>query len=236
MPGVALLAADSDFGAGVPADELEAARAAVVLPRIDVPAGRWRLPERGSWAPPVAGVVLLSGLLARDVALGERIATQLIGPGDVFDPWARPDELLPCVVTWTVHEPAALAVLDARFAAAGRRWPSLGVEVQRRFAERADRLASQLASLHLSSVDLRVLALLWQLAERFGRVGHGGVVLPLKLTHQLLGQLVGAQRSTVTLAIGQLTERGHLERLPDGAWRLSAESRELLRPADAEAA
>jgi hypothetical protein len=230
MSGVALLAADGDFGAGIPADELEAARTTVLLPRIDAPAGRWTVPPRERWPAPAVGLLVLSGLVARDVALGDRVATQLIGPGDVFDPWARPDELLPCVVRWTVHEPAVFAVLDGRFTAAARRWPSLGVEVQRRLAERADRLASQLAGLHLSSVDLRVLALLWQLAERFGRVGSDGVFLPLKLTHQLLGQLVGAQRSTVTLAIGQLTERGHLQRLADGTWRLTRESRDLLRP------
>lgn len=203
-----------------------------MVPRLDVPGGDWAVPSPERWPAPLSGAIVLSGLVARDVALGGRVATQLIGPGDAFDPWAGPDELLPCVVRWWMPEPTALAILDGRFNACARQWPSLAVEVQRRLAGRADRLASQLACLHLSSVDQRVLAILWQLAERFGRVGNDGVTLPLKLTHQLLGQLVAAQRSTVTLAVGQLAERGHVTRLADGSWRLSEESRELLRPDD----
>jgi hypothetical protein len=71
---------------------------------------------------------------------------------------------------------------------------------------------------------------LWQLSERFGRVGADGVWLNVRLTHQLLGQLVGAQRPTVTLALRALTEAGDLRRRDDGTWLLSRASRDQLRP------
>ena len=46
------------------------------------------------------------------------------------------------------------------------------------------------------------------------------MILPLKLTHELLGQLVGAKRPTVSLAIKELERRGTVHRRTDGAWLL----------------
>jgi CRP-like cAMP-binding protein len=178
----------------------------------------------------VTGVVLLEGLLARDVVLRDRTATQLIGPGDIIDPWAPPDDLLPSEVSWTAQEPSVLAVLDVRFALVARRWPTLASVVHHRLSERANRLASQAAALQLPTVEMRILATMWQLAERFGRVGADGVTLQLRLTHQLIGRLVGARRSTVTLALGALAEAGDLHRRDDGTWVLNRESRDQLRP------
>ena len=89
-----------------------------------------------------------------------------------------------------------------------------------RAAERSERLAVQQAIAQLPRVDLRILALLWHLTERTGRVGSEGVILPVPLTHELLGRLVGARRPTVSLALKQLTQRGHVARHPEG-WQLS---------------
>jgi CRP-like cAMP-binding protein len=198
-----------------------------VAPRIDVAPGPW-LPE----PPPGGGapVLVLDGLLCRDAALADRTSTQLLGPGDIVDPWLKSDELLPCRVSWRAHTPAVLGLLDGRFGQAARRWPSLSAVVTRRLCERADRLAAQGAALQLSNVEQRLVANLWQLADRFGRVAPGGVVIPLQLTHQLLGQLVGAQRPTVTLAATKLTESGYVTRREDGTWFLSDGSREVLTP------
>jgi CRP-like cAMP-binding protein len=72
-------------------------------------------------------------------------------------------------------------------------------------------------------VDDRLLVVMWFLAERWGRVRPEGVVLPLKLTHQLLAALVGAKRPSVTTALGELTTAGLLERRDDGSWLLHGE-------------
>jgi CRP/FNR family cyclic AMP-dependent transcriptional regulator len=63
-------------------------------------------------------------------------------------------------------------------------------------------------------------ALFWHLAERWGRVSGDGVVVPLALTHRILGQLVGARRPTVSTALSELAERGELVRRSDGSWLL----------------
>jgi hypothetical protein len=73
---------------------------------------------------------------------------------------------------------------------------------------------------HLTRVDDRLLALLWCLAERWGRVVPGGVLVNLRLPHRTLAGMVGARRPSVTTALGQLIARGDIERRPDGGWIL----------------
>ena len=59
----------------------------------------------------------------------------------------------------------------------------------------------------LTRVERRLKALFWHLAERWGRVSGDGVIVPLALTHRILGQLVGARRPTVSTALSELAER-----------------------------
>jgi CRP/FNR family cyclic AMP-dependent transcriptional regulator len=69
-------------------------------------------------------------------------------------------------------------------------------------------------------IDDRVLVSLWGLAERFGRVTPDGVVLPLAINHSMMARFVGAQRPTVSQAVGELTRRGEVQRLDGGGWLL----------------
>jgi hypothetical protein len=80
-------------------------------------------------------------------------------------------------------------------------------------------MAAQIAICQLPRVEDRVLAMMWLLAEAWGRVTSSGTVLPVALTHDVLGELIGARRSTVTLALKELAEEGALFR-QDGEWLL----------------
>ena len=92
-----------------------------------------------------------------------------------------------------------------------------------RACARAHRLAMLQAISHLNSVDRRLLALFWHLAERWGRVTPDGIVVPLTLSHRLLAEIVGARRPTVTVGIAALERRGKLLRLDDASWLLLGE-------------
>jgi hypothetical protein len=81
-------------------------------------------------------------------------------------------------------------------------------------------LAITQAISQLTRVDRRLLTLFWHLAERWGRVGTDGVVVPLALTHRTLRQLVGARRPTVSSALRELREHDELVRGRDGSWLL----------------
>jgi hypothetical protein len=88
-------------------------------------------------------------------------------------------------------------------------------------------MTAQLVICQLPRVDERVLAMLWLLSETWGHVTPSGVRLPLVLTHETLGALVGARRPTVTLALRKLVEDGALVH-QDAGWLL------LEPPAESE--
>ena len=99
-------------------------------------------------------------------------------------------------------------------------WPEIFAALMDRAARRAERLVVTQAIAHITRVDERLLALLWLLAERWGRVVPGGVLVSLRLPHRTLAGMVGARRPSVTTALGQLMARGAIERRQDGAWIL----------------
>jgi CRP-like cAMP-binding protein len=57
----------------------------------------------------------------------------------------------------------------------------------------------------------RVRRKLIQLARSHGKVGTDGLLLDLPLTHELLADMVGSTRETVTRALAQLARRGIIE-------------------------
>ena len=119
-----------------------------------------------------------------------------------------------------VLEPTQMAVLDHGLVTRMTPWPQLGVELFARGTRRAHSLAVALAIAHHQRVEDRLLLTLWHLAERWGRVGPEGIILPLPLSHQRLADLVGAHRPSVTTAMGALARSGALSRREDGSWML----------------
>jgi CRP/FNR family cyclic AMP-dependent transcriptional regulator len=165
---------------------------------------------RGPWAPRggmLAGVVH-DGLLVRQTT-----ATALVGPGDLLPPLSPP-------ATWRVLEPATVVWLGTHYEQAARRWPALSRSLLALAQEGTERALVLQGIARLQRVDERLLALLWHLAERWGRVCPDGVILRLRLQHRLLADLVGARRPSVTTALGQLAAEGRVARTDDGAWLL----------------
>jgi hypothetical protein len=221
-PPVSVLDADPDLARWLTPGEMGAARRDTVVPVVVVNSGGWE-PE-----PPKAcgwrhlGSLVLEGILARDEKLAGSTSTELVGPGELLQPWTEEsdDALLPHRVSWTVLEPARMGVLGPTFVASAARWPVVTAALLGRAVRQSSRAATLHAICQLSRVDMRLLALFWYLAERWGKVGADGVVLPLQLPHEALGHLIGAKRPTVTLALQRLAERDLVQRRDDGTWRL----------------
>lgn len=246
---IRLLEADPDLGGllnGLRRDEAE--RDLIVRShRLGV--GTWDVSRLEGAGADHVGLLVLDGVIAREVIVADHVSAELLGPGDLLRPWqpASKTGLLPVEVVWSVLSPTLLAVLDRRFAAELARWPEVTAALFDRLSERSLRLATTQAISQLTRVDRRLRALFWHLAERWGRVSGDGVVVPLALTHRILGQLVGARRPTVSTALGELAERGELVRRPDGSWilrgsppdasglegkrSLTGRTHDLLRPA-----
>jgi CRP-like cAMP-binding protein len=165
---------------------------------------------------------VLDGLLVREATVGDHPSAELLGPGDLLRAWEDRDAevLLPRSVRWSALTTARVAVIDHALAVRAAQWPEIFASLVERAARRAERLVVMQAIGHLTRVDDRLLALLWCLAERWGRVVPGGVLVTLRLPHRTLAGMVGARRPSVTTALGQLMSRGDIERRPDGSWLL----------------
>jgi hypothetical protein len=226
---IPLLEADAELGEGLTADELGAARRAVGVHAQALEAGPWE-PAAEEWpVPPALGLLVLRGLVTRDIVFAGRTTTELVGAGDILRPWEDDVQFdpLPFGVEWHVHEPTRVALLDGRVALATARWPVLAGALSRRHVRRARSLAFQLAIAQLPRVDDRLLVLLWALAERWGRVSPQGVRLPLQLPHRTLATLVGARRPSVTTALSGLARDGLVERTDEG-WLLHGDPADVF--------
>jgi len=223
-----LLDVDEELAATVPEDDRDEARRMLVGAAAQLPCG----PARPYDLAHIAALYVAEGVLLREVTLGTVGLPEVIGGGDFLRPRPVTDALGWGAVSLQAIEPVTLLALDERFVEATARWPALRALIEQRGAERHHRALLIGAIGHLPRVDQRVVALLWLFATEWGRVAAEGLVVPFPLTHATIGRFIGAARSTVTLAVTELTTEGLICRRPDGAWLLPAESepaaRELL--------
>jgi CRP/FNR family transcriptional regulator, cyclic AMP receptor protein len=215
---------DAGLRRALPEQERARARQHAIAAIAELPAGDWD-PETRPIPDAELGLLVLEGLLIRDVTVGDARCGELLGPGALL----RPDDDAPNAspmrhdVGWQVVEPARLAVLDTHFVRVAAHWPALVTALVARATERAQRLGVMVSIHSLKRVDTRLLAFFWHLADHYGKVTADGVLVPLPLTHRQLALLVGAQRPSVTSALGTLAMRNLLRRDGRGHWILSGE-------------
>ena len=180
------------------------------------------------------GLLVLDGLLIRRVGIEGRFGAELLGEGDLLRPSQGEFDspMLPLETRWVVPHPARLAVLDEEFTQRLTRYPELATAIVARAMQRARNLAVNMAIVHQARVDVRLRMLLWHLAGRWGRVRSDGTVVPLRLTHALLADLVAARRPTVTSALSDLARRGLVTSHGD-SWVLFGEAPVELLDVDA---
>jgi hypothetical protein len=206
----------------------DAARHRLVARTLWLDPGAWQplgadLPRRfDGWL----GMLVLDGLLVRQVEVGDLRCCELLGPGDLLRPWDEDDGGAMCgsEAAWRVLEPTRLALLDGAFARRASRWPTVTAELMQRTLRRSRSLSILLALTQARRADVRLRTLFWHLADRWGRVTPAGVVVPVNLTHRLIGQLTGLRRPSVSISLGELERSGEIVRLSRGSWLISREA------------
>ncbi len=215
---VSLLELDPDLGQALAPDDLEAARRDLVVPARTLDRGPWEpldeLQQDERWM----GVLVLDGLLLRDIVVAGTSCAELVGEGDILRPWDNfgGQAPMPYEISWETLEPARIAILDRRASEVIGRHPELATAIVTRAVARAHALALSLAVTCITGVKIRLLIVLWHLADRWGKVTPRGVVVPHRLTHETLGKLVGARRPSVSTALGELQDGGLVEISGDG--------------------
>jgi CRP/FNR family cyclic AMP-dependent transcriptional regulator len=180
--------------------------------------GLWRL-RSASHHGVLLGVLVLDGLISREVTLAGKRGLELLGPGDLIHP-AWESRSAADLVKWRVAAPARLAILDDRITKALAEIPGVLPELISRAMRRSRYLSLQLAISSIHPLPQRLHVLLWHLANRWATLDGEDVVLPMPLTHEALAELVSAQRPPVTTALAELRRQGAISRRDGDAWIL----------------
>lgn len=221
-----VLREDPELAEAIPPPQRARAVEEIVVPTRSVARGRWDPEsEAGDWVGRGGiGLLVLEGLLLRRVGVEDRYGAELLGQGDILRPWQgdEAEGTLARTTGWRVLEHTRMAVLNQAAAFAMAAYPQLTGRLVARTLERARSLAINMAIIHQARVNVRLLMLLWHLADRWGRVRSEGVLLPLHLTHSVLADLVAARRPTVTSSLSELA-RQELVVPRDRGWLLSGD-------------
>lgn len=207
-----ILRDDPELALGLSEEDRRAAMSLFRAPVIQISGQRWTPPHYD--AARTFGLIILDGLLGRRVRVGRTVGTELLGVGDILRPWddEQPFELVPATLDWRVFSPTRLAVLDDRITTLIGRRAQLMVNFSGRIMRQSRRATYLMVVSHLPRIEDRVLATLWHIASTCGKVTPDGVNIPFRITHEVLGEIVGAHRPSVTVAIQTLETRGRLIR------------------------
>jgi CRP/FNR family cyclic AMP-dependent transcriptional regulator len=216
-----VLLEDPDLASGVPDEQVASAARASVTALLHARRGTWDAKADAGRTRGGHGLLVLDGLLVRHIGFADRWAAELLGPGDLLRPLEHDGEqaTLPFEATWRVLIDLRLAVLDRSWSYRMGPFPDVGIRLSGRAMLRARRLANTFAIAQQARLDARLHLLLWELADRYGRVYPDGVHLDVPLTHELLSHIVAARRPSVTSALVRLAVGGLAERTDTG-WLL----------------
>lgn len=157
------------------------------------------------------GLVIVSGLLARRLAIAGGVGMNLYSTSDLIQPQVEVEHQRSSA-EWLVLAPSQMVVLGEEFRQAVSAVPGFGMALLERAQTSEARAAAQLAILNSPRLEAKLCSLIWFLAEHWGDVDGDNASIRLDLTHQNLAMLVGAHRPSVSVALARLDSQGALRR------------------------
>src|SRR5262245_21440138 len=159
---------DPELASGLDAESLAAAEQ-ITAPMLRVPHGGWDFKADPSRLNSHLGMLMLDGLMMREVVVGDVASAELLGTGDVLRPWTMSSgeqASIQAEARWEALEDTRLALMDPRFALQIARWPQVSAAIVDRALIRARWLSFHLAVCHVVGIEKRLLILFWHLADR----------------------------------------------------------------------
>jgi hypothetical protein len=215
---VQLLACEPELAHGMNPDERALASQAIPVQVATLQPGAWR-PKAEPPEPGHLGFLVTKGAFIRRIQVGSGSSVELLGQGALLRPWQE-DISSFCSSSWEVVDTAGLAQLGPRVGQSLAQWPVLGSNLVARAMRRSRAAAADAAIASIVGIEERLLRLLWQLSETFGRVEQDGVHLTVRLPHRLLAEMTAARRPTVTTALTNLRGAGKIARASEGCFVL----------------
>jgi CRP/FNR family transcriptional regulator, cyclic AMP receptor protein len=230
MGRVRILELDPGLGGGLDRPSFEAARSRCTAQLMVLGRGSPAPAALDSEATQQFGFLVVNGVVLQRLQLVARETVDLLGPGDVARPWTALNDVTQRVTPthWQVLERVKLAALDRVFLEEAAPWPELSAALADRVARPMRSLLLRLAVAQIPQLETRLRVVLWDLADRFGRVGREGVLVPLQLRHDVIAGLVSASRAAVSRKLSTLEREGALGRDGRGWWLYQGPPAELF--------
>jgi CRP/FNR family cyclic AMP-dependent transcriptional regulator len=211
-----LLQVDPDLGDALP-PAVRRATASFPIELTVIEKGRWSPASDLSHRAPL-GVLVVDGVLLRELSIGPRVSAEVVGTGDLSRPWDDSD-LIPSEarVSWHALDPVTLVLLDSRVARVGGHYPEVASELLGRSIRRSRLLAYQQLIASYRDMERRLMALFGLLARRWGRVRPDGIYVPLQLRHHHIAAMISARRPSVSHRLTRLAAIGLVART-EGGW------------------
>src|SRR3954451_2243745 len=132
---------DPELAEGLDARRRAEARARAIVATVDLSAGPWSPAQLSHGATRPFALMVVDGLVLRELLLGGSTATELLGPCDIVATGPPHDALLPTEMEWSVPQAARVTILDDRVLQILRAWPGVGRVLLDRAARREMRLS-----------------------------------------------------------------------------------------------
>jgi CRP/FNR family cyclic AMP-dependent transcriptional regulator len=143
-------------------------------------------------------------------AEGKQAILAFIEPGELFGELAVFDEGARDEYAEAVEKTTVVLIPGEYFSELMEKHAALSVGVTKLIGLRRRRIERRLKYLLFRSNRQRLINLLLELSETYGRQTNDGLLLDIKLSHQDLANVIGSTRETVTVTLGELQAEGRL--------------------------
>ena len=142
---------------------------------------------------------------------GKQAVLALVDPGEIFGELAALDDTPREEFAEAMLATTVIMIPSDVLRQTVEEHPSVALGVTKLLGLRRRRIERRLKSLLFRSNRDRLIHLLLELTEKYGRQTADGVLLTIKLAHQDMASIIGSTRETVTVLLGELQNERHIE-------------------------
>ncbi|MFC1687361.1 Crp/Fnr family transcriptional regulator [Patescibacteria group bacterium] len=144
---------------------------------------------------------------------GKKIVIQVLKPGDVFGDISFSPSASGQVPYFAKGSTDCYLCVTSKndFTLMLRKWPETAMRLLQEMGQRLHDAESKIKDLALHNIKVRLINELIRHAKKVGEETQEEYIIPDRLTHQELANLIGATRETITKALTELKVKGFIE-------------------------
>lgn len=139
---------------------------------------------------------------------GKQSILNFIDPNEIFGELSLFDEAQREEYAEAAEATTLILIPRDAMRAVVQKYPQIVYGVTKLIGLRRQRIERRLRNLLFRSNRDRVIHLLLELVEKYGRQGEIGIELNIRLSHQEMANVIGSTRETVTVVLGHLQNEG----------------------------